>query len=85
MLTLKNYQKETLDVLREMLAAARYASPTAAFENSRTLAARNTSPGPYRPIPQFSIDAQGQFMFNRIYKTDARFLVGLSYWFFKKI
>ena len=52
MLTLKNYQKETLDVLREMLAAARYADPAAAFETSRTPAARNTSPGPYRPIPQ---------------------------------
>lgn len=38
----------------------------------------------YRPFPQFSVDAQGQFINNRIYKTDARFLLGLNYWLFKK-
>ena len=38
----------------------------------------------YRPTPQFSVDAQGQFLFNRIYKADTRFLVGFSYWLFKK-
>ncbi len=39
----------------------------------------------YRPSPQFSVDAQGQMIINRIYKTDARFLVGFSYWLFKKL
>jgi hypothetical protein len=37
-----------------------------------------------RPTPQLSIDAQGQFINNRIYKTDARFLIGVNYWLFKK-
>jgi hypothetical protein len=39
----------------------------------------------YRPMPQFSVDVQGQFITNRIYKTDTRFLVGFSYWVFKKL
>jgi hypothetical protein len=39
----------------------------------------------YRPEPQFSVDVQGQLMINRIYKTDTRFLVGFSYWLFKKL
>ena len=38
----------------------------------------------YRPMPQLSVDAQGQFINNRIYKTDARFLIGVNYWLFKK-
>jgi hypothetical protein len=38
----------------------------------------------YRPVPQFSVDAQGQFLINRIYKTDSRFLIGFSYWLFKR-
>jgi hypothetical protein len=38
----------------------------------------------YRPMPQLSIDAQGQFLFNRIYKSDSRFLIGINYWLFKK-
>jgi len=38
----------------------------------------------YRPSPQISIDAQGQFLFNRIYKLDSRFLIGINYWLFKK-
>ncbi|KXK55510.1 MAG: hypothetical protein UZ05_CHB002000545 [Chlorobi bacterium OLB5] len=38
----------------------------------------------YRPMPRFSVDLQGQFLINRIYKSDARFLVGFSYWLFKK-
>ncbi|CAN5433586.1 hypothetical protein BH10BAC5_BH10BAC5_23550 [soil metagenome] len=38
----------------------------------------------YRPIPQFSVDVQGQFLVNRIYKSDSRFLIGFSYWLFKK-
>ncbi|HEY3251710.1 MAG TPA: hypothetical protein VGK25_11380 [Ignavibacteria bacterium] len=37
----------------------------------------------FRPTPQFSIDAQGQMLVNRIYKTDVRFLVGFNYWLFK--
>ena len=39
----------------------------------------------YRPSPQISIDAQGQFLFNRIYKLDSRFLIGINYWLFKKL
>ncbi|MCC7159503.1 MAG: hypothetical protein IT281_08195 [Ignavibacteria bacterium] len=39
----------------------------------------------YRPIKQFSVDVQGQFLFNRIYKSDTRFLAGFSYWLFKKL
>lgn len=39
----------------------------------------------YRPMPQLSVDVQGQFLINRIYKSDARFLVGFSYWLFKKL
>lgn len=38
----------------------------------------------YRPHPQFSVDAEGQFLINRIYKSDFRFLVGFNYWLFKK-
>ncbi|MBS1493210.1 MAG: hypothetical protein JST55_06855 [Bacteroidetes bacterium] len=38
----------------------------------------------YRPTPQFSVDVQGQLLVNRIYSSDARFLVGASYWLFKK-
>lgn len=37
----------------------------------------------FRPMPQFSIDAQGQMLINRIYKTDVRVLFGLNYWLFK--
>ncbi len=38
----------------------------------------------YRPLPYFSVDVQGQMLINRIYKSDARLLVGFSYWLFKK-
>lgn len=38
----------------------------------------------YRPSAQFTIDAQGQFITNRIYKFDTRVLFGISYWLFKK-
>jgi len=37
----------------------------------------------FRPVPQVSIDAQGQILINRIYKTDVRFLLGFNYWLFK--
>lgn len=38
----------------------------------------------FRPVPQFSVDAQGQLLVNRIYQSDTRFLVGFNYWLFKK-
>jgi len=38
----------------------------------------------YRPNTQLSFDAQGQFITNRIYKTDVRFLIGVNYWLFTK-
>jgi hypothetical protein len=38
----------------------------------------------YRPVPEFSVDAQGQLLINRIYSTDTRFLLGINYWLFKK-
>jgi len=37
----------------------------------------------FRPMPQLSIDAQGQMLINRIYKTDVRVLFGINYWLFK--
>jgi len=37
----------------------------------------------FRPMPQLSIDAQGQMLINRIYKTDVRVLLGINYWLFK--
>jgi hypothetical protein len=37
-----------------------------------------------RPTPQISIDVQGQFAKNQIYKSDVRFLIGFNYWLFKK-
>ena len=39
----------------------------------------------YRPVPQISFDAQGQFLINRIYSSDTRFLIGFNYWLFKKL
>jgi len=38
----------------------------------------------YRPMPRVSVDAQGQFITNEIYKYDTRFLVGFNYWLFSK-
>ena len=37
----------------------------------------------FRPVLQLSIDAQGQFIKNRIYNVDSRFLIGITYWLFK--
>lgn len=37
----------------------------------------------YRPSAYFTIDAQGQFITNRIYKIDSRFLIGINYRLFK--
>jgi len=36
----------------------------------------------YRPVNHFSIDAQGQFITNEIYKFDTRFLLGFNLWLF---
>ncbi len=38
----------------------------------------------YRPNRQFTIDAQGQLMNNRIYSVDSRFLLGVTYRLFSK-
>lgn len=38
----------------------------------------------YRPISKLSIDAQGQFITNEIYKFDTRFMLGFNYWLFTK-
>ncbi len=38
----------------------------------------------FRPVPRFSVDLQGQFITNKIYKYDTRFLLGLNFWLFKK-
>ena len=38
----------------------------------------------YRPNRQFTIDAQGQLMTNRIYSVDTRFLLGVTYRLFTK-
>lgn len=38
----------------------------------------------FRPFRTISLDIQGQFIRNRIYKTDFRFLFGASYWLFNK-
>lgn len=38
----------------------------------------------YRPNRQFTIDAQGQFLANRIYSIDSRFLLGVTYSLFSK-
>jgi hypothetical protein len=38
----------------------------------------------FRPEPRISVDAQGQFITNEIYKFDTRFLVGFNYWLFSK-
>ena len=38
----------------------------------------------YRPTPRISVDAQGQFITNDVYKYDTRFLLGFNYWLFSK-
>jgi hypothetical protein len=35
----------------------------------------------YRPIRTLSFDAQGQYMNNKIYKSDFRLLLKLNFWF----
>lgn len=39
----------------------------------------------YRPHPRFTVDLQGQFLNNRIYKSDTRMLLGVTYWLFSKL
>jgi len=34
----------------------------------------------YRPVKYLTLDLQGQFITNRIYKTDTRLLFGINYW-----
>jgi hypothetical protein len=79
------YYREILKSRLSATAAASYASYSLGDYNSERINSFSGMLGlTYRPDPRFTIDAQGQFITNRIYKYDARFLVGLSYWFFKK-
>ena len=50
MLTLKKYQKDTLDFLRLFLEEARFGNLESAFENHRTESARRALPLAYRPL-----------------------------------
>lgn len=50
MLTLKRYQKTTLENLRLFLEGARFGDPGAAFEQCRTESARRALPLAYRPL-----------------------------------
>lgn len=51
MLTLKKYQKDTLEILRMFLEEARFGNHAAAFEKHRTEPARHALPLNYRPLP----------------------------------
>jgi hypothetical protein len=37
----------------------------------------------FRPFKNLSVDVQGQYIFNEIYKSDVRLLAGVNLWFFK--
>ncbi len=50
MLTLKKYQKETLEFLRLYLEEARFGNLATAFENHRTESAKRAAPLAYRPL-----------------------------------
>jgi len=50
MFTLKKYQTETLDLLRQFLEEARFGNHAAAFEAHRTVSAKLAMPLPYRPL-----------------------------------
>ena len=52
MLTLKKYQKETLEFLRLYLEEVRFGNQTMAFENHRTESAKRAAPLAYRPLPE---------------------------------
>lgn len=50
MLTLKQYQKTTLENLRLFLEEARFGNHSAAFEKHRTDSAKRAAPFAYRPL-----------------------------------
>lgn len=50
MLTLKRYQKTTLENLRAFLESARFGNHEAAFETYRSESAKRAAPHPYRPL-----------------------------------
>ena len=50
MFTLKKYQTETLDILRQFLEEARFGNHATAFEAYRTVSAKLAMPLPYRPL-----------------------------------
>jgi len=52
MLTLKKYQKDTLEFLRLYLEEARFGNIPTAFENHRTESAKRAAPLAYRPLPE---------------------------------
>jgi type III restriction enzyme len=52
MLTLKKYQKDTLEILRLFLEEARFGNHATAFENQRTEPAKRAVPLGYRPLPE---------------------------------
>ena len=52
MLTLKKYQDDTLDFLRQFLEEARFGNHAEAFEDQRTESAKRAAPFPYRPLPE---------------------------------
>lgn len=52
MLTLKKYQKDTLEFLRLYLEEARFGNNAMAFENHRTESAKRAAPLAYRPLSE---------------------------------
>jgi hypothetical protein len=60
-------------------ALANYLASGEAMEKTSTLAA--VLGAMYRPIKQVSIDVQGQYMTNKIYKSDMRAFLRINYWF----
>ncbi|MBI2418319.1 MAG: hypothetical protein HYV28_10550 [Ignavibacteriales bacterium] len=39
----------------------------------------------FRPLRQFSVDIQGQYMNNKIYSDDFRMMLKLNYWFYSSL
>lgn len=79
------FQRELIKPILTVTASAGYSSYyLGEFESDRVNTFNGLVGFTYRPTPQFSVDAQGQFMINRIYKLDSRFLIGINYWLFKK-
>ncbi|HMN00771.1 MAG TPA: DEAD/DEAH box helicase family protein [Anaerolineales bacterium] len=52
MFTLKKYQNDTLDFLRQFLEEARFGNHPAAFERFQTESAKRAAPNPYRSLPE---------------------------------